>query len=108
MSGLFDGMAGLVAGVFGKPVTYQPKDGLAREVLSVFRDQPVEALDGDGHAVLITSPSWRVQKHLVPELAKGDRIHPGNGRSYAVLNFEPTGSPATDAAVICELERVFE
>ncbi|MFN7051351.1 MAG: hypothetical protein ACK4NH_04465 [Gemmobacter sp.] len=49
-----------------------------------------------------------MQRHLVPELAKGDRIHPGNGRSYAVLNFEPTGSPATDAAVICELERVFE
>lgn len=108
MSGLFDGMAELVAGVFGKPVTYQPKDGLARQVLSIFRDQPVEASDADGHPVLITSPSWRVQKHLVPELAKGDRIQPGNGRSYAVLNVEPTGSPAADAAVICELERVFE
>lgn len=108
MSGLFDGMAGMVAAVLGQPVTYLPKAGPPRAVLSVFRDQPVEATDSDGHPVLITSPSWRVQKHLVPELGKGDRIQPGNGRSYIVLNVEPTGSPAADAAVICELERVFE
>lgn len=107
MTRLFDGMAGLVAGVFGAPVTYQPAGGAPRSVQSVFRDQPVEAMDPDGHPVLIVSPSWRVEAGLVPELARGDRILAPNGKTYAILNTQPTGSPASDAAVICELELVW-
>lgn len=104
---VFDGMSGVLASVFGAPITYLPQGGTPRVVQSIFRDMPVEAVDQDGHPVLITSPSWRVQHDLVPELVKGDRIEPGNGKTYAVFNVVPSGSPASDANVICELERIF-
>lgn len=109
MTGLFDGMSKILADALGKPdILYVPKAGGARHVAGVFREAPTEAIDRDGHAVLITAPTWRVQRHLVPDIARGDRIEPGNGKSYAILNHEPSGSPAQDAFLICELERIFE
>lgn len=106
MTRLFDGMASLLTGVFGAPVSYTPAGGVTRAVASVFRETPIEAIDQDGHPILIMGPTWRVQKQLVPEVKKGDVIDPGNGKIYSIRNVQPTGSPATDAAVICELERI--
>lgn len=37
----------------------------------------------------------------------GDEIEAPNGRRYRIRNVSATGSPAADAMVICELERVF-
>ncbi|OJY35926.1 MAG: hypothetical protein BGP11_18435 [Rhodobacterales bacterium 65-51] len=108
MASVFDGMAGVLAETLGVPVAYTPKGGVPRDVQSIFRETPVEAIDPDGHPVLITSPSWRVRHNLVPELATGDRIVPGNGKIYAVFNVVPSGSTASDAHVICELERIIE
>ena len=39
--------------------------------------------------------------------ARGDRIQPGNGRTYTVITDRPNGSPASDATLMCELERIF-
>ena len=104
MTSVFDGLAGITAAVFGAKVLYQPKVGSSREVQSVFREQPTEAMDQDGHAILIVSPTWRVRKALVSELARGDKILAPNTKTYLVKNLWPSGSPAADAAVICELE----
>jgi hypothetical protein len=106
MASIFDGMAGMLSATFGAPVQYTPQGGTVRAIQSVFRNSPTEAVDTDGHPVLIIAPTWRVQASLVPELAKGDRIVPENGKTYTILNVQPTGSPAADAAVICELERI--
>lgn len=106
MTSVFDGLAGITAAVFGANILYQPKVGSSREVQSVFREQPIEATDQDGHPVLIVAPTWRVQRALVPELARGDKILPANGKTYSIKNLWPSGSPAADAAVICEMELV--
>lgn len=108
MSGLFDGVAGLFTDVLGGPVTYTPAGGTPRVIRSIFREAPIEAVEpGDDRGVWIVAPTWRVQRQLVPEIARGDRIQPGNGRTYAILGAEPSGSPAEDGFLICELERVF-
>ncbi|WP_444668407.1 head-tail joining protein [Cereibacter changlensis] len=106
MAAVFSGMTRIGATVFGAPVRYLPAAGAPREVQSVFREAPIEAVDPDGHPVLIVTPTWRVAPALVPELARGDRIEPGNGKTYAVQTIQPSGSAALDAAVICELERL--
>lgn len=103
---LFDGMAGVLTDVFGAPVTYTPQGGVARQIHSVFRRQPVEAVDPDNHPVLVVSPTWTVPKTLAPEVAAGDRIEPGDGKNYEILNVWPSGSPASDARVLCELFEV--
>ena len=106
MPSIFDGMASVVNSVLGDPVTYITKHGAVSSVHSMFRDGPVEAIDEDGHPVIITSPSWRVRKMDVPHIARDDRIIAPNGRTYQILNVSPSGSPAADAMVICELEWV--
>lgn len=107
MVALFDGLAGILADVFGEPVTYLRQGGAPPEtVLSVFRRQPAEETDSDGRGILVMAPIWRVQAQLVPQLARGDRIIPGDGRTYEVLNVQPSASPAADAFVVCELYEV--
>ncbi len=103
---LFDDKAGLLTEVFGASVTYTPKGGVARQIHSVFRRQPVEAVDPDNHPVLVVSPTWTVPKTLAPEVAAGDRIEPGDDRIYEIQNVWPSGSPAADARVLCELFEV--
>lgn len=108
MSSVFDGMASILADVFGAPVRYVPAVGEPRDIQSVFRTAPIEVVDQDGHPVLIVSPTWQVQAILAPEAARGDQIEPGNGKIYVIQNVSLSGSPAGDALIICELERVYD
>jgi len=103
---IFDGMTGLLADVLGGAVSYTPAAGVPRDIPSIFREDPIEITDQDGHPVLIVAPTWQVDRSLVPELARSDRVNPGNGKIYRILNLHPSGSPAADAAVICELEKL--
>lgn len=105
MTNAFDGMATALAGVFGAPVTYTPQGGAQRMVQSILRRRPVSAIGPDGVDVLITAPTWRVRRDLVPEIARGDLVGDAQG-SLRVLNVWPQGSPAADAHLICELEDV--
>ena len=110
---LFDGMSGLLADVFGDPVSYTPSGGAARTVKAVCRSSPIEVSDGEGHTILILSPTVRISRNVAPELARGDRIVPAGpvsmaGRTYEVINMLPTASPASDAFLIAELEEVFQ
>lgn len=106
MSSLFDGVAGLLSDVFGGPVIYRPKGGDERAIQSVFRKAPLEAIDSDGHPVLIVAPTWRVRRDLAPEVTRGDRIVPGDGVIYEIQNTHVSGSPASDAFILCELFEV--
>ncbi|WP_370342890.1 head-tail joining protein [Pararhodobacter marinus] len=107
MSGLFDGIASMLSDVFGTEVTYAPTGGAPRAVQSVLRRSPVVATGPDGVDVLVTSPSWRVRRDLVPELRRGDLVEDAQG-TLRVLNVWPQGSPAADAHLICELEDTTE
>ncbi|RWR55084.1 hypothetical protein EOW66_02140 [Sinirhodobacter huangdaonensis] len=106
MMSIFDGMAGVLSDMLGSPVTYMPRGGGSRQIGSIFRRHPTEDVDRDGHAVLVMAPTWRVRSDLAPEVQRGDRIAPGDGRIYEILNAQPSGSPAVDAHLVCELYEV--
>ena len=106
MSGIFDGMAGLLNDLFGGPVSYLPRAGAPRQIQSIFRARPVVYTDAEGHEILAVGSTWRVPRAEVPELDRGDRITLDDGRVYSILNWAPTGSPAADGFLICELREV--
>lgn len=105
MTTVFDGMATKLAGVFGAPVAYTPDGGPPRDVLSILRRTPVRAIGPDGVDVLVTAPSWRVRRDLVPEIRRGDMVSDGVG-PLRIVNIWPQGSPAADAHLLCELEEM--
>lgn len=101
---LFDGMAGLLNDVFGGPVMIIPRSGGSFNVQAVFRSEPIEVADADGGSVWIGAPTLKVPADIAPKLAREDRIRPGNGKTYIVLNRVPGESPAADGFVMFELE----
>lgn len=108
MASIFDGVAAVLSDpvIFGAQVIYRPAADLPRSVASIFRRRPTEAEDSTGHPVLVMAPTWRVRQDLVPEIARGDRIEPGDGKVYEIMNVQHSGSPAADAFVVCELYEV--
>ncbi|MBW7057308.1 hypothetical protein KY389_11490 [Paracoccus bogoriensis] len=105
MTGVFDGIAGTLSGVFGSMVAFRPATGDARDVQSIFRLSPIEITGADGQILRIDAPTWRVSRDLVPEAARGDRIDvPGRGL-YRLMVSHDSGSPAADAFVIWELHK---
>lgn len=103
---VFDGMAGVLGDALGTSVMHLPVQGQSSSIQAVFREGPVRVLDEDGGFVLTTFPSLKVQEPLAASLQRKDRIDPGNGKIYEILNSQPSGSPASDAFVIFELEEV--
>ncbi|WP_442772688.1 head-tail joining protein [Paenirhodobacter enshiensis] len=110
MASLFDGMGGTLSDLFGAPVRYIPSGGasagVGRDVQSLFRRAPFDAIDDDGRPVVTFLPSWQVRRDLVPELARGDRIEPGDGESYTVVTIRPETSPDAEAFMLCALDKV--
>jgi len=105
MTSIFAGMSGIAGAILGGPVTYTPAGGEPRVVRSILRRTPVRVIGPDGVDGLVTAPTWRVARDLVPEVARGDMVSDG-GTPLRVLNVWPQGSPATDAHLICELEEM--
>lgn len=103
MTALFTGMTGLLAGVFGDRVSYQPASGPTREIQSIFREAPIDVTGADGQDLRIEAPTWRVARDLAPEVARGDFITVADGRRFQVLVVHKNGSPSLDAFWICEL-----
>lgn len=112
MTSIFDGMAGVLNGVFGAPVVYNPKVGAEQTVQAVFRAEPIEVAGTDGHAVVIMAPTLRVQRNLLPDIGRGDLVTPSvasaQGKTFRVLNRLATASPSPDGFLVCELEEVLE
>ena len=106
---LFDGMAGLLSDVFGAPVIYTPQGGGQPQVVqALLREGPVEVAGSDGHPVLIMAPTLQVPGDVLPGIARRDTVAAvaAPGLVYVVINRLPSGSPAADAMILCELERV--
>ena len=103
MTGIFDGMSGILSEVFGSRITYFPQDGTSRQIQSIFRETPIEVEGADGQLVRIDAPTWRVRRDLAPDLRRDDRITLADGRSFRVMVVHSLGSPARDAFQLCEM-----
>lgn len=107
MTSLFDGLSGLLADTFGGSVRYEPQNSIdARDIQSVFREQPIEVQGADGQNVLIDAPTWRVERNCVPEVRRGDQLRLADGRRFKITTTHNSGSPSVDAFVICELQEI--
>jgi hypothetical protein len=108
MTRVFDGMATVLNGTFGGAVIFTPRDGAPRTVQATLREGPLEVSGGDGPPIVILAPTVQVPKTILPEVRKGDRFAAVStpDKIYVVVNNIPSGSPATDAMIICELEEV--
>lgn len=97
-------MAGVLGAVLGTSVSWTPHGGSATDIDAIFREDPVAEADDQGREILVTMPSLRVQRPAAVAIARGDIVEPGNGKTYRILNKHPSGSPASDAFVLFELE----
>lgn len=106
MTGLFDGMGTIVAGVLGAPVTVTPLGGNPRSIEAAFREGPRMVAGEDGFERQTVLPTLTGLQSDLADLVPGGIVEPGNGRSYKVTGWMPTGSPASDAMAELGLERV--
>lgn len=106
MTGLLDGMAGVLSDMFGAPVSHTPAGGSAVQITGVFRQEQVRIADETLGEYLDMRPLLRVLPDVAAGISRGDTIAPGDGQTYKVLARQPSGSPALDAFVIFELERI--
>ena len=106
MTSVFDGLAGVLNGVFGAPVVFTPQGGSSQTLKSMFRETPITVSGPDGGDVLIVAPTWRVPRDILTDVRRGDTITVPDGRVFKVLNQLPSGSPAQDAFVLYELEHL--
>ena len=104
MTRLFLGMTRLISGVFGDQVRFIPQGGAARDIQSIFREDPIEVSGADGQIIRIDAPSWRVRRDLAPEARRGDTILVPDGRNYQLVLGHNIGSPSPDAHRIYELQ----
>lgn len=107
MPSVFDGVAGLIRGVLGGTVTIYP-NGVAKVLTAaVFREEPLLASGGFEEAqVTVVQPFLRADRRDVVDLKVGDTVDPHNGKTYRVISDMPQGSPADDATVEFELEKI--
>lgn len=106
MPGLLDGMAGVLNDMFGASVIHTPAGRAAVQITGVFRLEQVRIADETGGEYLDMRPLLRVLPDVAAGLSRGDLIDPGDGHTYGILARQPSGSPASDAFVIFELERI--
>jgi len=106
MTSVFDGLAGVLNGVFGASVTWTPEGGSATAIIGVFREAPVRVANEDGGEYLLEMPTIQIQRPTADAVQTGDGIDPGNSKTYRVEARHASGSPAPDAFVIFELEQI--
>lgn len=104
MTGLYDGVAGILNGVFGGAVTHIPPSGRPRILQAILRNPQIEVIGDSGHPVLDVSPVLRVGAAEAAGIAVGDTVISAAGRRYRIVNRQPSGSPAADTLVVFDLE----
>ncbi|MEP2782327.1 MAG: hypothetical protein ABJO67_03425 [Pseudoruegeria sp.] len=102
----FDGMSRVLSGVFGASITVAPKDGAERVEEATFREGPVVVLGRDGQEVTTVLPTLKIRRTLGADLVPGGTVKPGNSKVYICVSKLPNGSPAEDAHMMIELERI--
>lgn len=110
MTGIFDGLAGMLSSVFGDVVTHTPDggSGMPAEIEGVFRAEPVDLPGEDDLGEFRwNGPTLSVTEPAALEIAEGDIIEPGDGKSYRVLpDGRHSGSPASDRFWTFSLELI--
>lgn len=106
MSSLFDGMGALISATFGATVTVTPVGGPPRMVDAVFREGPITVLSQDGVEVTTVIPTLVGEGRLFDDLVPDGVVDPGNGKTYRCIFSQPSGSPAVDALITIQLERL--
>lgn len=96
MTGVFDGMAGVLNGVFGAPVLISPGGGAAISVRGVIRDREVTVAEADGSEVIAKLTTLSAQAGDVIALVKGDIVENSAGRQWRVQYRAVSESPADD------------
>ncbi len=104
--GLFDGMGSLSVGVFGAQVEVIPVSGVARNVRATFREQPEELVGRDGDVTITVLPTLSAVAATVSDLGSGATVNPGKGKIYRYVAPMSSGSPASDALIKIQLERI--
>ena len=77
----FDGMTGVLNGVFGAPVTHAAPGKDPRVLTGVFREKPAVVEGDDGRDVLVTMSTVRIPAADAAGIARNDWIVPGNGKT---------------------------
>ena len=108
MAGPFDGMAATLSAVLGGSVTLTDPAGVTLTVTAIFREGPSEVQMADGRTLWVDEPTLRVRKDLAPSIDRTWLVAPAaySPRTWQVLQPFPSGSPASDAHIICTLEEV--
>jgi hypothetical protein len=108
MASVFDGLATALNSVFGEAVSLTNGLGGTMTVQADFREGPVEIEAADGRPMQIVTPSLRVRRDLAPGIGRDWIVAPASvsPRTFRVLRPWPSGSPAADAFIICELEEI--
>lgn len=104
MTRIFDGMSGILSGVFGGSVEIEPGGGSAVAIEAIFREEEVEVADDEGEAVLAVLPVLKAAAPLVAGLEDGDRVTAG-GVAYRVRYRMPNPRPASDRLEVFVLRR---
>jgi hypothetical protein len=104
--GVFDGMGSLCVGVFGDSVSVTPPGGVARDMRAIFREQPEPVLGADGFEIMTVMPTLSALGTDVADLIPDGTVDPGNGKIYRCIAPMKSGSPAADAIIKIQLERI--
>jgi hypothetical protein len=107
MTQLLDGLATGLSEMFGEPVTLLTA-GAEPQLLdsAIVRERPIEVAGEQGGFILIEQPTLRVCRNIAPYIERGDEILLADGRLFRVESRIATSSPASDAFIVCTLERV--
>lgn len=106
--GIFDGMTGVLNGVFGAPVAVTTDKFGTQSIDAIFRREPVRIIGDDNRETMSELPTLSVPHDVVDAycIVVGSRVEPGDGATYRIVNHAPSGSPASDAFTTFELEEV--
>lgn len=106
MSRIFDGIAGILTGVFGDTVTATPVGGSAGDIQGIFRDSDVPVLNDAGAETISPFPTIVMHRDDAAALIPGGLVEPGNGSTYKCLAKMDGGSPDPRGLVTVQLEKV--
>lgn len=106
MQGPFRGVASSLARAFGGKVTVHYGTVAAMDVQAIFRIEPRLEPAANGAFMEAPVPILRTSRAIMDGLSEGDLIDPKDGHIYQFLFSEESPSPASDALVSAQLEKI--
>ena len=105
---VFDGMSGALNATFGAPVTITPLAGAPATVRGILRESPLDVRDDSGRTHVTDVITLQVRKPIPAAMVKGSTVTAAAfpGQNFLILGVYPDRSPAADAFMVAEMERV--